>query len=323
MTTVSITIVTRNRESELTRAINAVDKQTYRAHEIIVLDNASTDGTVKMLERYFPAVRVIQMHRNIGCQPGRNIAMANCSGDIIMNLDDDGELAPQALEKIVCIFEEHPEVGLVAVSVKVPERKANDYPNYNRDTKTHYTSFFIGAAHALRREVLHDAGYFPEYVRGHSEVDLGLRIVNSGWEMLYSPETIMYHDVSELERDTNLHAYYHILHQLETAARLQPALTAWAQIIWRIFLGMALSSRACVLSGYSRGVASFLISLPRILRERAPISIQASRKYQYLRDHKIADLSELPEFADVTFWDTVRWRLKRSLSGRMRERATN
>jgi GT2 family glycosyltransferase len=315
---VSLTIVTRNRVDELRAALNAIRGQSYTRTETIIVDNASEDETAAMVEQEYPTVRLIRLHRNTGCQPGRNMAMANCRGQIIFNLDDDGVLAPDAVEQMVRVFDAHPEVGLVAACVQIAEEKSGEVANFNRERQSRYTAFFIGAAHALRREVLRDAGYFPEYVRGHSEVDLGLRIINSGWEMWFAPQVVMHHALSAKERDENLHARYHIRHQLETAARLQPALTAISQIAWRILLGLVLAFRRGILRGYMRGVLEFTVSLPRVLRDRTPISLWASRKFQYLNTHTVTRLDELPDFNEASFWDVVRWRGRRTFTGKRR-----
>lgn len=280
--------------------------------EILVVDNDSNDDTVAMLSRDFPLVKIIRMAKNIGCQPARNIAMKKCTGDVIFNLDDDGTLHPEAIRNTIDTFTNHPEVGLVAASVKVPEDKAHLYPNFNEDNKMHYTSQFFGGASAMRRELLQDAGYFPEYFRGHSESDLALRIINSGWEMMYNPMVIMYHHISDIERNRNTETYYQVRHQLETSARLQPALTAFGQVSWRITYGFFVALKKGVLPGYAKGVALFFATLPHTLRRRNPVSKLASRKHHYLKHHHVYDLSMLPDFSKYKFSQMTRSRFKRS-----------
>lgn len=307
---VSVNIVTRNRQEMLKAALESVFSQTVKPLEVIVIDNASTDQSVHMVRTKYPQVRLIQLHRNVGCQPGRNIGMANCSGDIIFNMDDDGTLAFDAIERVCQTFLEHPEVGLVAASVKVPHEKRGGYANYNNDRNKRYQGAFIGAAHALRKEILALAGYFPEYVRGHAEADLGLRIINSGWEILYDPSVIMYHCISIIERDDSLHAYYHIWHQLETSIRLQPAFTAWCQVFWRLASGLFVSIGKRRLWSYVKGIGRFLVELPRIISERKPISKIASKKYQYLSHHHVLHLEHLPDFRKITIFKAMTWRQK-------------
>lgn len=314
--TVSIAIVTRNRAEELAEALRSVEQQSLAPDDIVVIDNASDDNTLAMLAAEFPDVRVIRLHHNIGCQPARNIAMANCTGSIIFNLDDDGTLHPNALKNVVDCFNGHPEAGLVAASVKVPEAKAKEYPNNNEDAPLHYTSQFFGGAHAIRSAVLHDAGYFPEYFRGHSESDLALRIINSGWEILYNPQVVMYHHISGIERNRNTEAYYQVKHQLETSVRLQPADVGLAQVGWRIAQGLPWSLKRKTFRGYAKGVFAFLGSLPRLLRNRKPVSRSASRKHHYLKHHQPAHLSDMPAFSGYSLRQMIISRFKTRKPGK-------
>ncbi len=312
---VSLTVVTRNRAAELAQALRSVQAQSEAVGQIVVVDNASEDNTTNMLARDFPEVQLIRLQHNIGCQPARNIAMAKCQGDIIFNLDDDGTLHPEAIKNTIACFTKHPEVGLVSASVRVPENKAKLYPHSHHDKTWHYTSHFFGGASALRREVLAQAGYFPEYFRGHSESDLSLRIIHSGWEMLYHPGVIMYHHISHIERNRNTETYYQVRHQLETSARLQPALTAWTQILWRIAQGFVISIPKGVFPGYLKGVSLFLLTLPKSLRQRKPVSKEASRKHHYLKHHPVQDLAELPDFNRYGFMMMMRSRMGRDKGG--------
>ncbi len=309
---VSVTIVTRNRARELAAALHSVQNQLHQPLEVIVIDNDSDDDTVAMLAKDFAGVQLIRLQKNIGCQPARNIAMKKCSGDVIFNLDDDGTLHREAIQNTVACFKKHPEVGLIAASVKVPHEKAASYPHNNEDETMHYTSFFIGAAHAIRKKVLHDAGYFPEYFRGHSESDLALRIINSGWEMMYNPEVVMYHHISDIERNRNTETYYQTRHQLETSARLQPALTAVGQIGWRIMYGFYVALKKGVVPGYAKGVLLFMATLPQTLRRRKPVSKAASRKHHYLKHHHIQNLDMMPDFTTYGFRKMIQSRFKRA-----------
>lgn len=83
---VSIVILTWNRRSYVLKALESVAKQPYRPLEIILVDSVSTDGTVQAVQKNYPEVRIIRLHRNLGAVEGRNIALANCRGDIIFSI---------------------------------------------------------------------------------------------------------------------------------------------------------------------------------------------------------------------------------------------
>ena len=312
METVSVNIVTRNRSSDLRVALKTVCTQTCQVYEIVVVDNASTDETVKMLASEFPAVRVIRMHRNIGCQPARNIGMANCRGTVIFNLDDDGRLEPNAIQNLVTILTEHPEVGLVAAAVQVESSCSTQYANFNDVTHPFYSAFFIGAAHAIRREVLLSAGYFPEYVRGYSEPDLALRVIDNGWMILCAPNVVMYHDISPNERSEGVHTYYFVWHELETACRLEPLSFALAHCLWRITVGGVHFACRGLVFPFLKGILRFLYELPRTILERKPVSCRTIALYNYLLYHRPKNLEEIPDLNHVSPIQAIRWKFRPS-----------
>lgn len=307
---ISVTIVTRNRSAPLRDALMAVRGQTRAPRDIVVVDNASTDETVAMLGRDFPEVRLIRMHRNIGCQPARNIAMANCQGEIIFNLDDDGRLETTALEQAARLFAERPEVGLVAAAVQVEHKLAGRYANFNGVAQPYYSAFFIGAAHAIRRDALAQAGYFPDYVRGYSEPDLALRLLDRGWMILVAPSVIMYHDLSPVERSDSTHTYFCVWHALETSCRLEPAVFAWAHGFWRCTVGAVQYTLRGHGFAFLRGVGRFLLESPRILRERCPISTRSLALYNYLLYRRPASLSEIPDLERAGVWRALVWKFR-------------
>ena len=117
---VSIAIVTWNRKEDLSTAIESCRKQTYRNIEIVVADNASSDGTYEFLVENHPDIKVVRIDRNLGCCPGRNLAMANCSGEIVFCFDDDGFLDSKCVERIVSDFQANEDVAVVACNVRNP-----------------------------------------------------------------------------------------------------------------------------------------------------------------------------------------------------------
>lgn len=306
---VSLTVVTRNRCNSLRAALDAVQRQSFKDWEVVIVDNDSQDNTVPMVKKEFPWARVIKVHRNIGCQPGRNIAMANCRGEFIFNLDDDGVLAPDAVEQVVATFRQKPDVGLVAASVRVPDDRKHLTSHCNGKTGAYYTSGFIGAAHALRRSILQNIGYFPEYVRGYSEPDLALRMLNAGWALWFSHKVVMYHEVSLVERDARQHHYFFSWHELETCLRLEHWSIAALDIAWKLSVGSLQAARKSLLVAHIRGIVRFLCGIPNYLSRRTPVSRDATLEFHYLQGRGIADRSMLPDFSRATLKDLVRWKL--------------
>lgn len=111
---VSIVVATFNREQALRQCLTSVQGQTLTATEVIVVDDASTDGTKKMVRKEFPSVQYSRLDRNSGPATARNRGIALASGDIVAFTDDDCIPPSDWIETIVGAFEERP--GIIGVS---------------------------------------------------------------------------------------------------------------------------------------------------------------------------------------------------------------
>ncbi|MBN2105982.1 MAG: glycosyltransferase family 2 protein [Deltaproteobacteria bacterium] len=111
---VSIIIPTHNRKFLLQRALNSVLKQTFTDYEIIVVDDASTDGTDELLASHFYGnVTVIKKSSSEGPGAARNTGILASQGDYIAFLDDDDKWLPKKLQLQMQLMKQHPSVGMV------------------------------------------------------------------------------------------------------------------------------------------------------------------------------------------------------------------
>jgi len=109
---VSVIISTFNAAQYLSEALGSLRQQTYRAWEVIVIDDGSTDQTVEVATS-FPEVKMIRLEKNLGPGNARNIGVQNSSGEILSFLDGDDIWTPEKLERQVGYLLEHPETGFV------------------------------------------------------------------------------------------------------------------------------------------------------------------------------------------------------------------
>ena len=109
---ISVVIPTFNRAHVLERAIDSVLGQTYQNIEVIVVDDASTDETLVVLEKYWEQVKIIHT-RNNGVSAARNKGLKHCKGEWVAFLDSDDEWLPQRLEKQIEFIQSNPHVPLV------------------------------------------------------------------------------------------------------------------------------------------------------------------------------------------------------------------
>jgi glycosyltransferase involved in cell wall biosynthesis len=112
---VSVIIPTYNCGRYVGEAIDSVLNQTYKAIEIIVVDDGSTDDTKESILRHYPSVRYFYQH-NGGAARARNRGLREARGELIAFLDADDLWLPTKIEKQVAYFSKHPDVGLLSTN---------------------------------------------------------------------------------------------------------------------------------------------------------------------------------------------------------------
>ena len=114
MVRVSVAIPTYNRKEKLRRLLESIKASTYKDIEIIVVDDASTDGTDKMIREEYHDIKYIRHERPTLVAKSRNDAIEASEGDYIFFIDDDNVVEADTIEKLVRYIEEHEDVGTVA-----------------------------------------------------------------------------------------------------------------------------------------------------------------------------------------------------------------
>ena len=178
---VSVVIANWNGRHHLERCLAALQAQTYPAFEIIVVDNGSTDGSADLVAREFPAVRLIRNGENTGFCRGNNIGVAAAGGDLIVLLNNDAELAPTFMRRLIEAAELEPNVGMFATRILMHDRRnvfdstgLLVYPDgvcrsrgwLEKDIGQYDVADEVlgpnGCAAAYRRAMLDDVGIFDE-----------------------------------------------------------------------------------------------------------------------------------------------------------------
>jgi len=124
---VSVVILTWNSEKYVKNCIESVFNEASPSNisiEIIVVDNGSTDGTVKILTQFqekCPNLKIIKLKKNLGTTVPRNIAIKKSSGKYIFILDSDTEVQPSTLKTLLEIIESDSRIGIVAPRLLYPD----------------------------------------------------------------------------------------------------------------------------------------------------------------------------------------------------------
>src|SRR5438105_4872476 len=110
----SIVIVTFNSRADIERCLHSlVDAPPATAHEIILVDNASADGTAPYVRQHWPQVRVIDAGANLGFAKANNVAIRHSGGTLVLLLNPDTIVPAGAIDNLVRILEAQPDVAIV------------------------------------------------------------------------------------------------------------------------------------------------------------------------------------------------------------------
>ena len=187
----TIVFLVYNRKGELRESLRQMLSEAdydRDALDVIVVDNASDDGSSEMVKEEFPDVQLIVHERNVGVS-GWNVGFAAAKGDWVLALDDDCYLPPDGLRRAVAAAHEHQAdlVSFRVVSTFDPNLVFTD--NY----RTGLFSFW-GCATLFRREVIQElGGYDPELFIWANELELTMRFYDRGYRHLHLPEVAAQH----------------------------------------------------------------------------------------------------------------------------------
>jgi GT2 family glycosyltransferase len=292
---VSVVIATWERKADILVAVQSVYDQTYKNTEIIVVDNASTDGTVDALRSTFPAVKLIVLDRNLGASAGRNPGIAAAKGDIIFLLDSDASLAHDTLSNVVSKFQNAPKVGVLTCKILNASTRELDHHAWiftekNKvDQDVEFLSFSLNEGGvAIRKEVFDRTGLFWDSLFfGREGEELSLRIWDAGYQILYYPQAFIYHRASPQKRVARRDDEYY---NLRNCLYIYFARYPWWMLISFTPLKIGTSLIRAVKKGYLRQVLKALYDvtrqLPSLYKDRRPIANDTARQYLKLqREH--------------------------------------
>jgi GT2 family glycosyltransferase len=220
---VSITIVTYNSGRFIKRCLDSVLDQTYQFKEIIVIDNASTDGTTDILEPFEERCRIVYNEDNIGFAAAQNQAIAMSNADWVLTLNPDVLLLPDFITALVHAGNQDPRIGTVcgklltmSAGFDFPEKPVVDSTGiYFTPTLRHldrgsleydnghyrqyeYVFGATAAAALYRREMIDDVSLDGEFFDSdffvyREDADVAWRSQLLGWKCLYAPYARGYH----------------------------------------------------------------------------------------------------------------------------------
>jgi GT2 family glycosyltransferase len=212
---VSVIVVNYNGKAYLEDCLGSLERQTLPAQEweTILVDNASTDGSVDYVRAHFPGVRIVALSRNRGFAGGNNAGFQHARGDWIALLNNDTVADPRWLEALLEGRQTEPAVGALASKILFKEDpstinsvglnlyrdgRGGDRGFRQRDQGQFDASVEVfgasGAGMLLRRALLDDVGGFDErFFMYYEDLDLSWRARLRGWSIRSAPAAIVQH----------------------------------------------------------------------------------------------------------------------------------
>jgi N-acetylglucosaminyl-diphospho-decaprenol L-rhamnosyltransferase len=181
-------------------------------HRVIVVDDGSADGTPALLRQEWPAVTVIELGANHGYTAAVNRGVSAGDGEYVVLLNNDVELRPDCLERLISPMRENAEVGAVASLMLAPGERTIDSMGVTADATLagfarlqghpagdarQLSPKLVGpegTAGAYRRSAWEQVGGLDERIRAYMEIlDLALRLHTAGWQTAAAPDAIGVH----------------------------------------------------------------------------------------------------------------------------------
>ncbi len=179
---VTINILSYNRKDELRHTLRMVYDQDYKKIEVIVVDNASTDGTMEMVKSKYPEVRLIRLSQNIGIS-GWNAGFKVANGEFVMVLDDDSYPATSTIRKGILALQNESNLGIVAFEIYNSRLGKSETTNFDKRPK-----FFVGCGALIKKSLIRSIGlYNDSYFLYYHEIDYSARCYNSNFDIIYLP----------------------------------------------------------------------------------------------------------------------------------------
>ncbi len=216
----SIIIVSWNALKHLKNYLPSVTTTDYPKYEIILADNASSDGSKVWVREHYPEIKIAELDKNYGYCGGNNRAVPYANGDILLFLNNDVRVEPDWLHGLGRCFQKDESIGAVQPKMLSDEQPEyfeyagaaggyldrfgypfcrgrifdtveKDNGQYNNETDIFWAS---GAALAVRKELFNQMGGFDEDFAFHmEEIDLCWQLWNTGYRVRFCPQSTVYH----------------------------------------------------------------------------------------------------------------------------------
>ena len=230
---ISVIVVTHDSAVDIAACLDSLRRHApERSHEVIVVDNASTDGTAAIVEKNYPEVRLVRSEHRRGFAANCNAGARLARGTVLFLLNPDARVTPGSVDLLAAYLDAHPSVAVVGPRLVYPDGSPQPsarrfptpavtllrrsplrllWPNSSGERRhlmldTAFddpaaVDWLLGAALTMRATEYWDLGGMDEGYRLYCEdIDLCRRAWEAGGSVVLLPEAVVEHDLSELTR---------------------------------------------------------------------------------------------------------------------------
>ena len=212
---VSVVIPTYNRKTDVFECLQSVRHLQHPAYEIVVVDNASTDGTNEMIRRLFHGVAIVRSSTNLGVTGGRNLGAKHARGIYLFFLDHDTVVDRNVLNELLGVMKNDPTIGIAGPAVYYYEDSTRIWAlGTSIDMRTGRVSFnhegevdngqfrimdvqVLPTAFIVRADLMKRIGWFDDvFYAVYEDTDFCFRARELGYRVVCVPQAKVWHKVS-------------------------------------------------------------------------------------------------------------------------------
>jgi len=310
MIKVSVIVVNFNGRSVIADCLKALEIQSFEDFEILIVDNASSDGSLDDIVRFLrksslTLYKIAPLNTNVGFASGNSEGLKYANGEYIALLNNDTEPEKEWLRELVKAMDTDPKVGMCASKIVVHGSDIVDSAGDGFSTSLRgfkrgeggetslYTKkeFLFGAcagAALYRRKMIEEIGFLDEdFFLIHEDTDLNFRAQLHGWKVLYVPTALVYHKVRSSIGPMSDMAIYYTLRNSELVRIKNVPLAVFVKCFPEFIIGLLtefiyFAIKHKRLRSYFKAKMDAIRMLPRMLKKRAVIMKKRKVSHRYL-----------------------------------------
>jgi GT2 family glycosyltransferase len=338
---ICVAVLTHNAHDQLRRCLDAILNQTYTPAEILVIDNASTDQTPRLIRESYPSVRLVLSETNGGCSGGRNLQLSEPTHRLVMIVDHDVVLHSHCLKALADAVTALPDAAIWSPRVCYEQQPATiqfdgvslhfigeavltnpDTPISEAQLQDPFSVPIAGGVAFLvdRDAALSIGGYDETFFFGKTDGDFSFRLNSAGHDIYTVPKAVAYHRMKprgtlQVERQVrNRWAMILKSYAWRTLILISPAL-----LFYELCLLGFLTLKGKTLA-YIKGNLLVLRDLPAIFRERKRVqSLKRRRDRDLLSGGRMNIRNDLVKNPVIylahktidsvlrAYWSCIRW----------------